>query len=117
MCCAQLYIYFGCVCEAGSEQLGGVFSIAQFAHQLSHQIRNKSLVRRDTRNIYNIYNIYNCVYLQVMDFRDCLDLSLLLDQELLYWRRSPFFRPDLSIVEVNVDNVKQVRGRALIMNT
>ena len=53
-----------------------------------------------------------CVYLQVMDFRDCLGLSLLLDQELLYWRLSPFFRPDLSIVEVNVDNVKQVRGPA-----
>ena len=45
MCCPQLYIYFGCGCEAGSEQLGGVFSIAQFAHQLSPQIRNKSLVR------------------------------------------------------------------------
>ena len=48
-----------------------------------------------------------------MDFRDCLGLSLLLDQELLYWRLSPFFRPDLSIVEVNVDNVKQVRAQHL----
>ena len=62
MCCAQLYIYFGCGCEAGSEQLGGVFSIAQFAHQLSPQIRNKSLVRLDIRNIYNIYNCIVCIY-------------------------------------------------------
>ena len=115
MFCPQLYIYFGCGCEAGSEQLGGVFSIAQFAHQLSPQIRNKSLVRRDTISTiqYLQYLQLHSVYLQVMDFRDCLGLSLLLDQELLYWRLSPFFRPDLSIVEVNVDNVKQVRGQLI----
>lgn len=66
---------------------GGVFSISRFAHNLSQIISNKSLV---------------------VDFRDCASLTVLLDQELLYWTRSPVFRPDLSIVEINVDNVDQV---------
>ena len=66
---------------------GGVFSISRFAHNLTQRISNKSLV---------------------VDFRDCESLTVLLDQELLYWTRSPVFRPDLSIVEINVDNVDQV---------
>ena len=66
---------------------GGVFSISRFAHNLTQRISDKSLV---------------------VDFRDCASLTVLLDQELLYWTRSPVFRPDLSIVEINVDNVDQV---------
>ena len=66
---------------------GGVFSISRFAHNLTQRISDKSLV---------------------VDFRDCVSLTVLLDQELLYWTRSPVFRPDLSIVEINVDNVDQV---------
>ena len=64
-----------------------MFSISQFAHNLSSWISDKSLV---------------------VDFRDCESLSVVLDQELLYWTQSPVFRPDLSIVEINVDNVDQV---------
>ena len=61
--------------------------IAGFAASLSQRISDKSLV---------------------IDFRDCNTLSVLLDQEQLYWTQSPVFRPDLSIVEINVDNVGQV---------
>ena len=64
------------------------FSVSEFAHNLSERISDQSLV---------------------IDFRDCDTVSILLDQELLYWVSSPVFRPDLSIVEINVDNIKQVR--------
>ena len=83
----DFYIYFGCSCDS-SQTPGGTFSISRFAFNLTQRISDKSLV---------------------IDFRDCHSLNILLDQELLYWKLSPVFRPGLSIVEINVDNVKQVQ--------
>ena len=83
----DFYIYFGCSCDS-SQKPGGTFSISKFAYNLTQRISDKSLV---------------------IDFRNCKSVNILLDQELLYWKLSPVFRPDLSIVEINVDNVKQVQ--------
>ena len=84
----DFYIYFGCSCDS-SQNPGGTFSISKFAYNLTQRISDKSLV---------------------IDFRNCKTLNILLDQELLYWKLSPVFRPNLSIVEINVDNVKQVQN-------
>ena len=79
-------LYFGCRC--GPDRLGGRFSLASFAFNLSHSIFDAELV---------------------VDFRDCWSLEIILDQAGLNLVTSDHFRPDMSIAEINLENVDQVQ--------
>ena len=68
-------------------RLGGQFSLAGFAHNLSQWISDSSLV---------------------VDIRDCWSIDIVFDQELLYLPSSIFFRPDINILEINIENIDQV---------
>ena len=68
-------------------RLGGQFSLAGFAHNLSQWISDSSLV---------------------VDIRDCWSIDIVFDQELLYLPSSDLFRPDINILEINIENIDQV---------
>ena len=65
----------------------GQFSLASFAHNLSQDIFDRSLV---------------------VDFRDCWSLDIIMDQLQLHSVQSEYFRPDFQFKEINVENILQV---------
>lgn len=97
------YFYFGCSCHENNRsvcspssssgvltklsRLGGEFSLAGFAHNLSQWISDSKLV---------------------VDLRDCWSIDIVFDQELLYLPSSGMFRPDIVIREINMENIDQV---------
>ena len=80
------YFYFGCSCHQNN-RLGGEFSLAGFAYNLSQWISDSQLV---------------------VDLRDCWSIDIVFDQELLYLPSSGMFRPDIAIREINMENIDQV---------
>ena len=67
--------------------MAGQFSLASFAHNLSQDIFDRSLV---------------------VDFRDCWSLDIIMDQLQLHSVQYEFFRPDFQFNEINVENIFQV---------
>ena len=61
--------------------------MAGFAHNLSEWISDSRLV---------------------VDLRDCWSIEIQFDQELLYLPSSDKFRPDITIMEINIENIDQV---------
>ena len=78
-------LYFACTCP--EEMMAGHFSLASFAHNLSQDIFDRSLV---------------------VDFRDCWSLDIIMDQLQLHSVQSENFRPDFQFKEINVENMFQV---------
>ena len=78
-------LYFACTCP--EEMMEGHFSLASFAHNLSQDIFDRSLV---------------------VDFRDCWSLDIIMDHLQLHSLESEYFRPDFQFKEINVENIFQV---------
>ena len=79
-------LYFACTCS--DQATKAKFSLASFAHHLSPSIFSRQLV---------------------VDFRDCWALDLTMDQLELSRMGSHRFRPDLQFMEINIENMYQVR--------
>ena len=78
-------LYFACTCP--EEMMAGQFSLASFAHNLSQDIFDRSLV---------------------VDFRDCWSLDIIMDQMELNSRDSNHFRPDIQFEKINIENIHKV---------
>ena len=44
----------------------------------------------------------------MVDIRDCWSIDIVFDQHLLYLPSSDLFRPDINILEINIENIDQV---------
>ena len=78
-------LYFICTCP--EERMDGHFSLASFVQNLPHSMAGVSLA---------------------VDLRNCWSLDITMDQMELALSDSDYFRPDIELERINIENTHQV---------
>ena len=76
------------ICTCPKEKMAGHISLAGFANSLSQFIADKILV---------------------VDLRNCWSLDIIMDQTELRQLHSKYFRPNIQLEKINVENCHQVK--------